>query len=80
MASLRGNRSFFLLLMVHLKLGPITVISRVFWSKSLKPVVVFIKTWGFLVDLEALPPAGPEGGAERFHCLFARFGPQAAWR
>ena len=44
-----------------MKLGPKMMVSRVFSSKNLKPVVVFIKTGVFLVELEALHPAGLSG-------------------
>ena len=44
-----------------MKLGPKMTVSRVFSSKNLKAVVVFIKTGVFLLELEALHPAEPEG-------------------
>ena len=40
---LRGNRSFFLST-VSVKLGPKKAVSRVFWSKNLKSVVVSMNT------------------------------------
>ena len=62
---------FFFFFQVSVKLGPKMVVSRVFWSKNLKPVVVSLKPGGFWWSWRPYTWLGPRAGAERvFQCFF----------